>query len=100
MIREKYIWHRLEGFHSNTFECDSNKFELVKHFWRVQKCSEFCGDRESDERKKYGQSLGTKLEVENTWNYFARVLWLIPKEWNIYYSSVILGGYVIKRITM
>ena len=29
--------------------------------------------------------------------YFARGLWLIPKEWNIYYSSLILGGYVLKR---
>ena len=28
------------------------------------------------------------------------VLWLIPKEWNIYYSSLILGGHVVKRITM
>ena len=62
LIQEKYIWHRLEGLHSNTFECESNKFELGKHFWRVQKCSEFCGERENVERK-YGQSLGTKLEV-------------------------------------
>ena len=55
LIQEKYIWHRLEGLHSNTFECESNKFELGKHFWRVQKCSEFCGERESDERKIYGK---------------------------------------------
>ena len=41
LVPRKCIWHRLEGLHSKIFECDSNKFELGKHFWKVQKCSEF-----------------------------------------------------------
>ena len=32
--------------------------------------------------------------------YFASVFAVIPNEWNILFSSLILGGYVIKRITM
>ena len=65
LIQENTFDTILEVLHLNIFECDSNKFELGKHFWRVQKCSEFCGDRENDERN-YGQSLGAKLEAEKT----------------------------------
>ena len=37
-------------------------FEQGQGIRSVQKCSEFCGDRESDEGKN-GQSLRTKLEA-------------------------------------
>ena len=44
-----------------------------------------------------GKVCGTNLKWNRHGVYYESVLWLIPKEWNIYYSSLILGGYVIKR---
>ena len=46
-----------------------------------------------------------KGEGDDAWdkgigNHFASVFAVNPNEWNIYYSPLILGGYVINRITM
>ena len=43
-----------------------------------------------------------KGEGDDAWdkgmgNHFASVFAVNPNEWNIYYSPLILGGYVIKR---
>ncbi len=49
------------------------------------------------EMRIIGRVWGTNLKWKRHGVYYASVLWLIPKEWNIYYSSLILGGYVMKR---
>ena len=89
LIQEKYIWHRLEGLQSNTFECDSNKFELGKHFWRVQKCLEFLWRTGKRLKKLWARFWGPNLKYKIHGIILQVCL-------NVNYSSlIILGGYML-----
>ena len=58
------------------------------------------------ELRKMVKELLARLESQNLKKKKAKGFnmqvgsWVIPKQWNFKYSSLITGGYVIKRITM
>ena len=71
----------MKDLNSNSFEFNSNGFELGLDKRKVQNVRIFGGAPENG-KIIIGKVRESKLEEEKERNYFASGLWLIPKKWN------------------
>ena len=70
----------MKDLNSNSFEFNSNGFELGLNKRKVQNVRILGGAPENDERN-YGQGWRPRIEITTAWDNLQEGVMVIPKEW-------------------
>ena len=96
LVPRKIERPRLKDLNSNSFEFNSNGFELGLGKRKVQKCSDFWWSS-GIWWKNIWQGWRPRIKITKALGYFACGLWLIPNKWNNFIIALNIGRVCYKE---